>query len=361
VNVSAMQNSQKVFADATVEHFKQSIDFTKPSTYLNQVDKYCTRIGIGQYHKNNHEEWSAKSAGEIELEHKYISEINLAEYLLKKKKNCSAHTMIVKIREEKEMKEGTFKPAVNSKSKKIVAEIAPKFSPLHHPKSPKEHLTPEIDHPSMHHPQISPLSRALAERQERRGPVHDRLQQHEMQRRKKLEELALEKQAREAESVTGMPKLGRNTNEIMRRRSYAGEILALSSGVVRRLGEIEVRAQERQSLHCMQIPPHAMPSSIISLFGTSSLRHHFSALRPRKRARTRIWKSLTTSSLPLWQVRRRDERRQREREQRDEQLRQVRALRSTDQAPVRLWSNGRAPGQLLDPRARSAAAAGAHA
>ena len=243
-----MQTSQE-FADI-VEQLKRSIDMAQLSTFRNRKDIGNTGNGI-QYQENNHEEWSTRnheewstrSAGEINSERKYISDRKLMEYLLKKEKLDAAHSMTVKMRQEKEMEECTFKPAVNSKSKEIVAEIAPKFSPLHHPKIPKDPLTPEAE-PSSKHPQISPLSRALAERQERSGPVHDRLQQHEMLRRKRLEELALEKQTREAESVTGVPQLGRNTKEIMRRRAHAGEVLSLSSGVVRRLGEMEVCAQE---------------------------------------------------------------------------------------------------------------------
>ena len=236
-------NSSREFFEI-VEQLRKSMELAKLSCADSPAwEGYDERV-----HQRT---WSSRSTGDIHSERSFTSDSKLVAYLQKKEKLEEAHQQAIKRRAEKEMNECTFKPVRNSKSKELVAILPPKFSPLHHPKVPKEPLTPEVEN-APRHLQISPVSRALAERQERSGPVHDRLQQLEQLRQERLREKKLEKEALEEKLVTGTPQLGRNSTEIMRRRAQAGKVAAQSSGVVQRLGEVEV-------MQPFIIPHHSIP------------------------------------------------------------------------------------------------------
>ena len=244
-----MHNSQE-FEDI-VEQLRRSMELAKISFSKARDDSEDWEL-----YKHDSGTWSSLSTGDVSLEKSLILDKRLAAFLSKKEKLEAAHLQVVRKRVEKELTECTFKPARNSKSKDIIARSPPKSTPLHHPKVPKDPLTPEAD-TSPKYPQISPISRALVERQDRSGPVYERLKMLEQERRQRLEEKAREKLAEEEKSVTSAPKLSRNTVEIIRRRAQAGEIPSLCSGVVQRLGELEVRPLNANSFHLkFKTPAH---------------------------------------------------------------------------------------------------------
>jgi hypothetical protein len=234
-----MHNTQE-FEDI-VEQLRKKTELAKASitSITRQLDN-SEAEWRSEYHKTG--TWSSRSTGDATSEKSFLLDKRLTAYLRKKENLEAAHSQAIKMLKEKELGQCTFKPVLNLNSK-VIVELSPrKFTPLHHPKVPKEPLTPEPGN-SPKYPQISPISRALLEKQDRSAPVYERLQVLEQERRNRLEQQSREKMAEEEKLVTGAPKLSRNTMEIIRRRAQAGEIPSQSSGVVYRLGELEVRSQ----------------------------------------------------------------------------------------------------------------------
>lgn len=114
-----------------------------------------------------------------------------------------------------------FKPAINRKSIVIAAEKGHKVTPVAERK-PKDPPTPMEPFPTT--PIINAHSRALADRKERTGPVHDRLLQLVEERRRRLEARAAEQAQRELDAVTGTPQIDRRSHEILRRKVLDGQV-----------------------------------------------------------------------------------------------------------------------------------------
>jgi hypothetical protein len=136
-----------------------------------------------------------------------------------KGKREAAHAKAIERMFEKEMQPCTFKPTINRKSIEIAAEKGHKFTAERKLKD-----TPMPMEPFPTTPLINPHSRALAERKERTGPVHDRLMQLVEDRRRRLEARAAEQAQRELDAVTGTPQIDRRSHEILRRKVLDGQV-----------------------------------------------------------------------------------------------------------------------------------------
>ena len=149
------------------------------------------------------------------------NKFDVKSVLESKEKKEAAHAKAIERRIEKEMEACTFKPTVNRKSMEIAAEKGHKFTPIAE-RRPKEPPAPPEPLPTA--PLINPHSRALAERKERPGPVHDRLMQLVAERQRRLDARAAEQARRELDAVTGTPQIDRRSHEILRRKVLDGQV-----------------------------------------------------------------------------------------------------------------------------------------
>ena len=164
---------------------------------------------------------SVSSSKSQELNSEKGNKFDAKLILESKEKREAAHAKAIERRIEREMEACTFKPALNRKSIEIAAEKGHKFTPIAERRS-KEPLTPAEASPTP--PMINANSRAIAERKERSGPVHDRLLMLVAERQQKIDAQAAEQARRELDAVTGTPQIDRRSHEILRRKILDGQV-----------------------------------------------------------------------------------------------------------------------------------------